>query len=464
MRVLDQRVKSTFPFLRKIFEGFGLAAFAIGLGASVAAGADTKSASSRISVANQVLSSGTLTLEECYQAALRQSEALAAQTERIDQAEEKIKQAYGAIMPSVNFFGSYLKQQDVKSSLGSSISPPFQPSLRFNLSQPLFRGMKEYAALKQAKLNREASETDRIAAELALYQDVANYFFTILSLEKSSDTVTEQVQVYEKRISEMSSWVKIGKSRRSELFSVQASQAKAVAQLKQLQGQIGAATEALKFLTGFSSIGRLSLRSEASSRDKPSLESYLSRLEERPDVLAGKTRVDIADKNVDVAKGDYAPSADIGANYWMRRAGVLSRVKWDAALTFTVPIFQGLTTNSRVREAASQRRQAEIDLQRIRRQADRDVRSLYASLSAEYERRNDLSRALDLAKKTYEEQSREYRYGLVNNLDVLTSLDSLYQSKLELDRSRVEIERLTSQLKAATHSVETLLQNQGSST
>lgn len=406
---------------------------------------------------------GTLTLEECFQAALKQSEVLAAQTERIDQAEEKIKQAYGAILPNINFLGSYQKQEDIKSSLGTSISPPFQPSLRFNLSQPLFRGFREFAALKQTKLGHEISETDRISAELALFQDVANPFFATLALEKSFDTVTEQNQVYEKRITELSSWVKIGKSRKSELFSVQASQAKTAAQLKQIQGQIAAARETLKFLTGFTSVARLSSNKQAGEA-KPTLDSYLAKIEERPDILAGKSRVEFADQSVSIAKGEYAPSADIGANYWVRRAGVLSQVKWDAALTFTIPIFQGLSTNSRVREAVSQRRQAEIDLQRVRRQADRDVRSLYASLSAEYDRLSDLSRALELAQKTYDEQNREYRYGLVNNIDVLTSLDSLYQSKLELDRSRVEIERLTSQLKAATRSVEMILKNGGSST
>lgn len=453
MRVLVQRLN---------FECFVSLTASLIFFSCFSAYADEAKVLPRVAATEHAIVEGALTLEQCYQAALKQSEVLSSQMERIDQAEEKIKQAYGSLMPSVNFLGSYLKQEDIKSGLGTSISPPFQPSLRFNLSQPLFRGLKEYAALKQAKLNREASDTDRAAAELALFQDVANQFFTILSLEKSSDTVTEQIQVYEKRIAEMSSWVKIGKSRRSELYSVQASQAKATAQLKLLQGQIGATAEALRFLTGFTSIGRLSSPSSVSI-EKPSLETYLARLEDRPDVIAGKTRVEVAEKSVDIAKGDYAPSADLGANYWVRRAGVLSPVKWDASLTFSVPIFQGLTTNSRVREAASQRRQAEIDLQRVRRQADRDVRSLYSSLSAEYDRLNDLSRALDLAQKTYEEQNREYRYGLVNNLDVLTSLDSLYQSKLELDRSKVEIERLTSQLKAATHSVEVLLQNRGSS-
>lgn len=375
-------------------------------------------------------------LEQCYEAALARSETIADQGELVRQQEERYRQAVGGILPNVSGVASYQQQDASGLSSASNIFPASQPLVKLTGTQPIFRGLREFAALKQTKLLREAQEQAKAQAARELYKDVAQNFYAILTLERDLANLATEVELYEKRIAELRGRVKIGRSRLSEVLTVEASAANLMSQAELARGQLSSAREAFAFLTGLP--GGTLLRDGADETPVLApLERYLERLEERPELKASRSRLEAAGEGSLIAKGAHLPSIDLNGNYYFKRSGALKDSKWDASVVLTLPIFAGGATQSRVREAVSIETQSELAVNRARREAEQEVRSLHANLRAEKDQLDALSRARELSEKSYVEQTREYRLGLVNNLEALSALAAFQESGRALDRARL---------------------------
>lgn len=374
-------------------------------------------------------------LEWCYEAALARSETIADQGELVRQQEERYRQAVGGILPNVSGVASYLTQDASGLSSVGNIYPTYQPFVKLTGTQPIFRGLREFAALRQTKLLTEAQEQAKAHAARELYKDVAQNFYAILTLERDLANLATEAELYEKRVAELRSRVKIGRSRLSEVLTVEASASNLTSQAEQARGQLASAREAFAFLTGLPA--STPLRDGAD--DMPALaplEGYLDRIEERPEIKASRSRLEAAGEGSRIAKGAHLPSIDLNGNYYFKRSGALKDSKWDASVVLTLPIFAGGATQSKAREAVSVETQSELAVNRARREAEQEIRSLHANLRAEREQLGALAKARELSEKSYREQTREYRLGLVNNLEALSALTAFQESGRALDRAR----------------------------
>jgi outer membrane protein TolC len=79
--------------------------------------------------------------------------------------------------------------------------------------------------------------------------------------------------------------------------------------------------------------------------------------------------------------------------------------------------------------------QAELSLALLRRQATADLETTRKQLVAAREQILSLKKSKALAERNFQEQSREYRLGLVNNGEVLLSLTGYQEAERALDRS-----------------------------
>ena len=228
----------------------------------------------------------TLSLKDCFKAALKRSEVLATQQELVIQAEENYRVAWGAILPSVTGSYSYFHRHapDLTSS-GNNDSSSGQQTLKIMADQPLFRGFRNFAALNAAKASITAQEQARQWAGTQLYRDVAQAYYTRLAVEKDLNVLDNELDLYSKRIKELQDRIKIGRSRITELLTVQSAQAILKAQREQVSGQLYVAKEVLTFLTGLDQDIKLDDIDEVPI-EIGSLESYQSKINARPDIMA----------------------------------------------------------------------------------------------------------------------------------------------------------------------------------
>jgi outer membrane protein TolC len=393
-------------------------------------------------VASTVLTIGlahaaeALTLDEYFSAALKRSEVVATQGELIRQAEEHHTQANSALRPTVNGVASYTRQDPIPAGdLSNSTSPNRQSLAKLTATQPLFRGFREFAALRQTKALLGAQDQDYRNARAQLFKDVVQNFYTVLSIEQDLKNIGEEINQNIDREKELKDRVRIGRSRIGEVLTVQSTISTLRAQVEQLQGQLSAAREAFAFLSGLAPATLLRDTEDLPANLEP-LDDYLARLERRPDVKASQQRLSAAQENTTVARGANLPSLDLNANRYLERTGNLKDSTWDVGIALTVPIYAGGLLQSRVSEAVSLRTQAELSASQVSRQAEQEIRSVYQSVVFDRSQLDALEKATESARKNYETQRRDYRLGLVTNLDVLQALTAFQQNQLALDRAR----------------------------
>ncbi|MEW6515581.1 MAG: TolC family protein [candidate division FCPU426 bacterium] len=370
-----------------------------------------------------------MTLAECYQAAQKQSEILAGQTELVNQAEARYRQALAAVLPGLSLQGIYLHQQE-KSGPASD-----QTVAKLAAVQPLFRGFREYAALRQTQNLITAEKEARQWANLQLYQDVAEAFYTVLSLETEQAHLEIQLRLYDQRIKDLQDRVRIGRSRDSEVLSVQSAQAGLQAQVQELQGLIDVAKELLTFLTGLPRDSQCQAPAPFAQTLEP-VETYLDRAQNRPDIAAARSRVEAGRDAVGVATGGHWPSLDASANYYLYESGVSQENTWDAQLALTLPLFLGGAVAATTAEAQAQLRQNELTWERLRRSAEQEIRGQYATVQTGLAQRQAWEKASALAHQNYLAVVRDYNLGLATNLDVLKALADDQDALRSLDRAR----------------------------
>jgi outer membrane protein len=374
-----------------------------------------------------------LTLDDYFAAALQRSEVIATQTELIRQAEERYRQANAALRPTVDGVGSYTWLDS--GAKDATANPSRQPHARFTANQPLFRGFREFATVRQTEALVGAQSEEYRNARVQLFKDVAQNFYNVVSIEQDLMNLDEQIDQNLQREKELQARIRIGRSRVGEVLTVQARISTLRAEIEQLNAQLSVARDVFAFLSGLPTTTPMR-DTEALPSDIESLERYLARLTSRPDVKATQQRLTAAQENVTVARGAHLPSVDLSANRYLERAGSLENVDWDVQLALTVPLYAGGSLDSRVREAVSQNTQAELDSSRVQRLAEQEIRSFYQTVLLDRKQLSALETAADAAKKNYEVQQRDYRFGLVTNLDVLQALTAYQENLRALDRAR----------------------------
>jgi outer membrane protein len=390
-----------------------------------------------------------LTLDDYFAAALQRSEGVAIQSELIQQAEERYRQANSTLLPTLTGIASYTWLEPTSAgSSSTSNNPTRQPHARLSATQPLFRGFREFAALRQNKALLGAQNQDYRNAQVQLFKDTAQNFFDILAFEQDLKNLDEQISQNAKRETELRNRTRIGRARPGEVLTVQSTISTLRAEVERLQGQLQAAREVLAFLSGLDATTPLRDTETLPATLEP-LAEYLAQLPRRPDVQASRQRFVAADEAIGVQRGARLPSLDLNANHYLERRGSLADVDWDVQIALSVPIYAGGVIQSRVREAASQRNQAELTASQVKRQAEQEIRATYQSVVFDRTQLEALEKATDAARKNYEAQLRDYRLGLVTNLDVLQALTTFQENQRALDRARFQAKADYLKLQAA---------------
>ncbi len=374
-----------------------------------------------------------LTLDDYFAAALQRSEVVATQSELIRQAEERYTQARAAVLPKIDGVGSYTRQDT--GARDTTQYPTRSTLARVTATQPLFRGFREFAAIRQSRALIGAQTEEYLNARLQLFRDVLQNFYEVLALEQDLENLAEQIDQNLERQKELNARVRIGRSRIGEVLTVQSTISTLRARVEQLRAELATARDVFAFLSGLPAATPLRDTEAVPAQPAP-LAEYLERLEVRPDVKAAQQRFQAARENIAVTRGAHLPSLDLNANRYLERDGNLEDVEWDVQLALTLPLYAGGSVQSQVREALSQSTQAELEANRVRRLADQEIRSFHQIAVLDHSQLAALERATDAARRNYEAQRRDYRLGLVTNLDVLQALTTFQENQQALDRAR----------------------------
>ena len=361
-------------------------------------------------------------LSDCYQLALSRSEVLANQQEQVLQAQEHYNQALGALLPSLTGLASY------------TVAPNSSDQLlvKANASYPLFRGFRMAGAIKQSESLLLAEKQAKQWAALQIYSDVAVAAYLNAYLKQDIQLLLEQQALLNKRIKELRDRVNIGRSRMTEVYSLDVSLIQLQTQLVQAQSQLEIAQSLLHFLTG----KNIDVCIDPTTNEVlASLPSYQDRIEQRPDIIASTYRLNSAKLLEQISKeGESTPLIDLNSNLYLAHPAPNQNTAWDAQIQMTLPNFLTEVSASKTRETASARKQAEIGLSLLHRQAIDDILNVYTNLVSEKKQVQLLEKAKNSSEKNVDCVVSDYRLGLSNNLDVLQAMNAYIDIKRSLNK------------------------------
>lgn len=384
-----------------------------------------------------------LTLAGCYRLALERSETQRIQEEQIEQAEARYRQALGSALPRVHVAGSELIQ-DVsgigggEGGVGGTLTRRERPEAKVVLRQPLFSGFREFAAMSSSKAEGRRERLLFTRASSRLLLDVAQAFYTVIQVETDLRNVQTLMALTQERIRELQGRVRLGKSRSSEVLSLESQLASQRAVEAALEGQRATAREILAFLIGQEVAQRpLTDTLPAVEAVEPEAQS-LARAEQRSDVRAEWEEILARRAGVRLARGTQWPTASFLGNYYLKRVGFQSAIDWDVLLSVDVPVFQGGAARAQVRQAASELRAAEQQFAQRSRQARSEIVQTRLALETSLAQTKAFAEAYRKAKASYELHVKEYRLGLVNNLEVLQAMNMMQEAQRALDRALIQ--------------------------
>lgn len=381
-----------------------------------------------------------ISLHDAYQRALARSEALQITEQQEVFAKGRYDEAISAIFPQVTLTASELfrNSQEGFGNEGGIVPAGNRRRFRSSVSftQPIFRGFREFLLADAAKFELTAAGLAKERRKQELFLEVATSYEQLRLSVADLKILARTKETLDERISELKAWVKLGKSKASEISAAEAERADLAALVEQVKGGAAAASEFLSFLVG-AEIEGLQLLPPVLNNAVLDLDEYLQRGRERADIKASAAQVASLTKQVSVAKRERLPSINLSGNYYPYQDPD-SAQDWDISVNLQVPLFDAGRISSRVSQQEALRRQGELSLQQLYRASERDIRTAHAQLIASRAREKALATLVADAEKSYEFQRADYKLGVVTNLDVLQAIRQVEDSKRRLVAAEVE--------------------------
>ena len=368
----------------------------------------------------------SVSLKEAFYAARNNMESIKRSDAVITQSEELKVRARAAALPTISGVGSYnwIDKPDAAGSSPFLLTKQYSAALRLN--QPIIRGGL-VAAYQLSKDNIILSKFQKDATEINLYQLVISSYYNLYIAQVDVKNLAEFMKLSRDRVRELSERTKIGRSRRGELIEAEAQFSSAESQHKQGLIALQQAEKNFEFYTRMQpgEIGTLSDVPKITGQ----LAEFVNKVKGRADILAAQQQVQVADRQVAIAKGGHYPSLDLTSNYYFTRTGILATSDWDVGLALVIPLFQGGGVNAAVKESVEGKRIAELNSSETLRAAERDMAISYQNYLQVQEQLNYVKNAMTKFEEAYRLNRRDYQNGLVTNLDVLQSLSYYIDSK-----------------------------------
>src|SRR3989337_2722063 len=148
----------------------------------------------------------TVSLQEAYDLALKNHESVKVAGEVLYQLEQTRSKAVSNILPTITADGSYTKFSDEKVSSITVIQPDNSLNYSLRLSLPLYRGGREWSALRQARYMIEAGERGAEITKEDVVSAVSYAYMGRLKLQK-------EIEIKEADLKRAEEWSRVASAK-----------------------------------------------------------------------------------------------------------------------------------------------------------------------------------------------------------------------------------------------------------
>jgi outer membrane protein len=409
------------------------------------------------------LSNGTL--EEVIQYALKNQPVI--QQSVIDEriVENTIKSKLADWYPQINFNynlqHNFIVQTSIIAGNPVKLGVSNISAAQFTMSQAIFN--KDVLLAKrsrndvrlQASQNTSANKTD-------LAVNVAKAFYDVLATTQQIDVSTEDIIRLERSLQDAQNQYKTGIADKIDFKRATISLNNTKAARKSNEEILKGKVEYLKALMGYPADQQLQIRYDSLQMEREILLDTL----QSPDISSRieyqllDTQKRLLEANLDYNRWSFLPTVAVNGaynlNYQNNRFGELYGNNFPnsfAALTLTLPLYQGGKRKANINSAEWQVKRADLDIKNLKM----NVNSEYANALGYY--KGSLANLLaqkenvDLAREVYDVIQLQYKSGIKTYLEVITSETDLrlarinyYNALYQVLANKIDVQRALGQL------------------
>ncbi len=371
-------------------------------------------------------------LDELIEKALQSNLDLRALAARIEQADALVRQAGGRLLPALETSADYTARTESSGSHGESAS------IGLDLSWEIDVWGRLRSAQRAAKLEAAAARWDWMGGCLLLSASVAETYFEILEQLQELDLLRRQMEVNETLL-ELNQ-LRFGQGQSSIVDVLQ--QREQLASTRALVPAIQARLEQLEYILDVLLGGppgvreRLQAKPLLSPPEVPAAGVPLDLLQNRPDLLAAKERINALDFRVGEAIADRLPRLQIG--------GVLSGVGQPGIDTLVAsafalvvgPLYEGGIRKAEVDLRRGRLEEAIAEYSQAFLNAVGEVETAMIQVRKQSEHLSRLEEQLAIAQQLLAETRNRYSQGLTDYLPVLAAVVTVQDLERDLITSR----------------------------
>jgi len=413
-------------------------------------------------IAGLLASTGTLAAEDLLavaRAALANDAQFQSARAQREATSEKLPQARAGLLPSLTLNGT-TQWNDVE------ISKPVDRSTQYNshnfgfqLTQPLFR-WANWVQFEQGKLQVAAADAQLAQARQDTLLRAAQAYFDLLYAQDVLTSIVAQKTAASEQLELARKSFEVGTVTITDVHEAQSRFDLATAQEIAARSDIEVKRHALAVITGRAPDALRGLRSEvAFTLPEPArMEDWVDRAQtESLTVLAQLANQEIANREIERQRAGHYPTVDLVATYGQNKTVITfagaplnnETTTGTVGVQVSVPLFQGLGQESRVRESAHllDRARAEVDF--ARRNAAQQARQAWLGVANGIAQTAALRAAQVSSQSSLDANKLGYEVGVRINIDVLNAQQQLYVTRRDLAKARYDTLLAQLRLKAA---------------
>ncbi|EGF32748.1 Type I secretion outer membrane protein, TolC precursor [Oxalobacteraceae bacterium IMCC9480] len=373
-----------------------------------------------------------------------------------------VKEARAALLPNIGFqYGRTNTSQNILSSdnavfaTGSASYPTNDKTL--SITQPIFR-LASWRNWKQSESTEKQAAAAYAAAEQDLIVRTATAYMAVLAAGDALAFARSENESIKRQLDLATTKYTSGQAIKANLYDAQARNALKESDVIAAGNDLADKVQALREMTGAvtADLMPLPVAIRMTSPDPLDADAWVvSALEKNLLLEARLQAVEVARQEIAKRKAGYYPTVDLAISRNQRTTGGSlfgggSSVNTnDVAVRLNIPIYEGGATSAQTGQAVKHLDTALQDLERDRRQVERQTRAAYRGVVSGMVRVRALDKSVIAFESAQHLKEEGYKAGVSTLLGVLDAERDLYAARRDAAQSRYDFQLNALRLKQA---------------
>ena len=395
-------------------------------------------------------------LSECIDYALEHNITVKQSALEVGQREIDLDNAKSSRLPGVSASGS----QNFSFGRGLTADNTYantnttNTSLSIGASVPLFNGLKISNGIELSKLNLKAATADFEKIREDIKMAVAQAYVQILYDMEIAEVAAEQVRIDSLQVHRLEEMASIGKASTAEVAAQKASLGQSQLTAVQADNNLSLAVLDLTQLLELPSPEGFTVVKPGDGMLSIPLMTpdviYAEAVGIKPVIRAEETRLEAADRNIKLAKGDYLPSLSLsgglGTNYYTS-SGYTSAKFFEQlgnnfsqyiGLSLNIPIFSRFSVRNGVKSAKITYDTQKLQLDNAKKSLYKDIQQAYYNALASDGKYNKSLSAVESAREAFSLTEAKYENGKADITEFDQSKTKYMSALSDLAQARYE--------------------------